>query len=489
MLTESILLALCGGALGVLFSILSVHWIHVLGPKSVPRLSDIGIDREALLFTLSISLFSGILFGLAPALRIARIDLHSILTDGTRGSSGTGAVWGRGNNLRRLLVVSELALSVVLLIGAGLLIRSFARLENVAPGFNPKQVLTFELTTNSRRYKDGPAVLATYRQLNERLERIPGVSAAGSITSLPLSEMFAWGPITIEGRTPPAGENFINADERIVSGHYFEAMQIPLRQGRFFNDLDTATTQKIAIIDEYFAQQYWPNEDPVGKRIRTGGLESKEPWITIVGVVGRIKQDTLDSDPRIAFYLPHSQYTTPAMNVVLRSGAAPTALTSAIKKEIRELDPDLPIYNVRTMDDRVQESLARRRFSMMMLGLFAALALVLATIGIYGVMAYMVSQGTREIGIRLALGATQTNILRLVVRQGMTLALTGVGIGLAGAFMLTRLMRSLLFGVQSTDPFTFVAIAALLTLVALLASYIPARRAARIDPMVSLRCE
>ena len=301
--------------------------------------------------------------------------------------------------------------------------------------------------------------------------------------------MFAWGPITIEGRTPPSGENFLNADERIVSGRYFEAMQIPLRNGLFFNDLDTPTTQKIAIIDEYFAQQYWPNEDPVGKRIRTGGLESKEPWLTIVGVVGRIKQDALDSDPRIAFYLPHSQYTTPAMNVVVRSDVAPAALTSAIKKEIHELDPDLPIYNVRTMDDRVQESLARRRFSMMMLGLFAFLALALATIGIYGVMAYMVSQGTREIGIRLALGATQNNILRLVVRQGMALALTGVAIGLVGAFVLTRLMRSLLFGVKSTDPLTFVAIASLLAAIALLASYIPARRAARIDPMVSLRCE
>jgi predicted permease len=489
LLTESILLALCGGALGVLFSILSVHWIHVLGPKSVPRLGDIGVDRQALLFTLSLSVFSGILFGLAPALRIARIDLHSILSDGTRGSAGTGAVWGRGNNLRRLLVVAELALSVVLLIGAGLLIRSFAQLENVAPGFNPQKVLTLELVLNGQRYKSGPAVLAAYRQLNERLERIPGVSAAGSITSLPLSEMFAWGPITIEGRTPPPGENFINADERIASGHYFEAMQIPLRQGRFFSDFDTATTQKVAIIDEHFAEQYWPNEDPVGKRIRTGGLDSKEPWITIVGVVGRIKQDALDSDPRIAFYLPHSQYTTPAMNVVVRSSVEPVALTSAIKKEIHELDSDLPIYNVRTMDARVQESLARRRFSMVMLGLFAFLALALATIGIYGVMAYMVNQGTREIGIRLALGATQSHILRLVVRQGMALALTGVGIGLTGAFLLTRLMRSLLFGVQSTDPLTFVAIAGLLTLIALAASYIPARRAARIDPMVSLRCE
>ncbi len=489
LLTESILLALCGGVLGVLFSILSVHWIHVLGPKSVPRLDDIGIDLQALLFTLSLSLFSGILFGLAPALRISRIDLHSVLNDATRGSAGAGAVWGHGNNLRRLLVVSELALSVVLLIGAGLLIRSFARLQNVAPGFNPQNVLTLELTLSGRKYNDGPAVLATYRQLNERLEGLPGVSAAGSITSLPLSEMFAWGPITIEGRTPPSGENFINADERIVSGHYFEAMQIPLHQGRFFSDLDSATTQKVAIIDEYMAQQFWPGEPPIGKRIRTGGLESKEPWITIVGVVGRIKQDTLDSDPRIAFYLPHSQYITRAMNVVLRSGTPPAALTSAVKKEIRELDPDLPIYNVRTMDQRVEESLARRRFSMMMLGLFAFLALALATIGIYGVMAYMVSQGTREIRIRLALGATQNHILRLVVRQGMILALTGIFIGLTGAFILTRLMRSLLFGVQATDPFTFAAIALLLTLIALLASYIPARRAARIDPMVSLRSE
>ena len=287
----------------------------------------------------------------------------------------------------------------------------------------------------------------------------------------------------------PPGEDFINADERIVSGHYFEAMQIPLRQGRFFDDLDTPTKQKVAIIDEYIAQQYWPHDDPLGKRIRKGGLDSKSPWITIVGVVGRMRQDALDSESRIAFYLPQTQFATRGMNVVLRSNVAPAAVNSAIKKEIRELDPDLPIYNVRTMDDRVQESLARRRFSMVMLGLFAALALALATIGIYGVMAYIVNQGTREIGIRMALGATQRNILGLIVRQGMVLALTGVAIGLAGAFALTRLMRSLLFGVRSRDPLTFVAIAALLALIALLASYIPARRAARIDPMVSLRCE
>jgi predicted permease len=489
LLTESVALALCGGLLGVLLAVVSVHWIHVLGPKSVPRLAELGIDLQALAFTLTLSIVSGILFGLAPALKIARTDLHSALGDGARGSAGSGAVWGRGNNLRRLLVVAQLALSVILLIGAGLLIRSFASLEKVSPGFNPQGVLTLELTTNGKRYKDAATVLATYRNLNERFEHIPGVLAAGSITSLPLSEMFAWGPLTIEGRVPPNGENFINADERIIAGHYIEAMQIPLRSGRLFNDLDTATSPRVAIIDEYFAQQFWPGGTAVGKRIRTGGLDSKDPWITIVGIVGQIKQDSLDANSRIAFYMPQSQYTTPAMNVVLRSSVAPASLTRAIKAQVREVDQDLPIYNVRTMDARVQESLSRRRFAMVMLSVFALLALALATIGIYGVMAYMVGQGTREIGIRLALGATQKNILQLVVRQGMALALTGVAVGLAGGFTLTRLIRSSLFGVRPSDPLTFLAIAGVLALITLVASYIPARRASRIDPMISLRCD
>ncbi|MGB0033910.1 MAG: ABC transporter permease [Candidatus Acidiferrales bacterium] len=487
--TESVALALCGGVLGVLFSIWSLNWIHVLGPKSVPRLGSIRVDGEALAFTLALSLLSGILFGLSPVLRVSRIDLHSALSDTSRASASVGAVWGRGNNLRRLLVISEMALSAVLLIGAGLLIRSFVRLQGVSPGFNADHVLTIELTMSGQKYKDPQAVLATYRQLNEGIESLPGVTAAGAITSLPLSEMFAWGPITIEGRTPPPGENFINADERIVSGHYFQAMGIPLRSGRLFNDQDIATNPKAAIIDEYMAQQFWPKEDPVGKRIRLGGITSPSPWINIVGVVGRIKQYTLDSDSRIAFYLPQTQFITRAMNVVLRSGSDPAVLALAVKQKIRELDPDLPMYNVRTMADRVDGSLARRRFSMLLLGLFACLALALATIGIYGVMAYLVDQGTREIGIRIALGATQGNILSLVIRKGMILALSGVAIGLAGAFALTRLMRSPLFGVEATDPVTFVAIALLLTLIALLTSYVPARRAARTDPMISLRCE
>ena len=489
MLTESVLLSLCGGLCGILLAFWSMHWIHVFGPKSVPRINDIGIDRTALLFTFFLSLLSGVLFGLAPALRVSGLNLHATLKDASRGTAGASAVWGRGNNLRRLLVISELALCVMLLIGAGLLIRSFVRLENVSPGFNPSHVLTLELTMSGPRYKDPQVVIATYRQLWNRLEGLPGVTASGAVTSLPLSQMFAWGPITVEGRVPPPGENFINADQRIISGHYFEAMEIPLRSGRFFNEQDTPTSPKVIVIDEYMAQQLWPNQDPIGRRVHYGGVTDKFPWETVVGVVGRVKQYTLDSDSRIAFYRPQTQYPTPAMNIVLRSAADPAALTSAVKQQIHELDSDLPLYGVLTMEQRIDESLARRRFSMLLLGLFACVALALATIGTYGVMAYLVNQGTREIGIRIALGATQRAIVRLVVWKGVALALFGVAIGSVGAFALSRLIRSLLFDVSPSDPLTFVVISFLLTFITLMASFIPARRAAQIDPMVSLRDE
>lgn len=489
LLTESVLLSLFGGALGIFICFLSVKWIHILGTKSIPRLQDVGVDGRVLLFTLLLSVFSGILFGLAPALRVSRLDLQSSLKDASRGSAGTSAVWGRGNNVRRLLVVSELALSVVLLIGAGLLIRSFARLQDVVPGFNPRGVLTFDLTMTGHKYNDKQTVLDTYRQLWERLERLPGASAAGGVTSLPLSQAFAWTPITVEGRAPLPGEKFLNADERLVGGHYFEAMGIPLRRGRFFSEQDDTTKPIVVIVDEYMAAQLWPGQDPIGKRIHIVELQSKDPWQTVVGVVGRVKQDSLDSEPRIAFYLSHTQFPTRALTVALRGGMDPAAMVSTVKNELRNLDPDLPMYYVRTMKQRVDESLARRRFSMLLLGVFAGIALALATIGIYGVVAYLVSQGTREIGIRMALGASQRSIQTLVVRQGMVLALSGVTIGLTAAFLLTRLIRSLLFGVEATDPITFVGISLSLALIALLASYIPALRAARIDPMVSLRCD
>ncbi len=489
LLTESVLLALGGAGLGVVLSLAGNRVIHLLGAKLVPRMHEIAINGEVLGFTLLLSLASGVLFGMAPALRLAGRNVQEDLRDATRGA-GSGSVWGRGNNLRKLLVVSELALSVVLLIAAGLLIRSFVRLQQVPPGFNAKNVLTLELKMSGRRYEgNSQAVLETYRRLWERVEQLPGASASGGVSSLPLSQMYAWGPITVEGRTPPPGETFINADQRIAGGHYFQAMQIPLISGRFFTDQDTPDKPRVAIIDDLMAQQLWPNQSPLGKRIKPAGVDARAPWMTVVGVVGRIKQDTLDSDSRMALYLSHTQYPARTMNVVLRGSVAPAALTPAVKRAIHDLDPDLPLYNVRTMVQRVDDSLARRRLTMLLLGIFAGLALVLATTGIYGVIAYLVSQGTREIGIRLALGATRGNILRLIVRQGISLALAGVACGVAGAYAFSRVLQSLLFGISPKDALTFTAIPLLLIATALVASYIPARRAAHIDPMISLRCE
>jgi predicted permease len=429
-----------------------------------------------LLFTLAISVMSGILFGLAPALRV---------------SGRPSALWGRGHHTRRLLVISELALSVMLLVGAGLLIRSFARLQQVPAGFNPAHTLTLELTMSGRRYNEPQVVLETYRQLWDRLARVPGAIAVGGVSALPLSQMFAWGPITVEGRPRLPGEAFINVDQRVVGGDYFRAMEIPLLEGRLFAEQDTRTSPRVVIIDDYMARQIWPNQEALGRRIRAGGIDASAtaPWLTVVGIVGRVKQYTLDGDSRIAMYFAHTQQAGRAMNVVVRTVGDPAALATAASTVVRALDPDLPIYNVRTMEQRVDESLARRRFSMLLLTLFAALALGLAAIGIYGVIAYLVTQGTRDLGIRMALGATPRSIVMLILRHGMSVALFGVGAGLASAFVLTRFMRNLLFGVAPADPVTFAAVALLLASVAFVASYVPARRAARVDPMKSLRAE
>ena len=490
LLTESVLLAFAGGVLGIILAFLALHWVRLLGPQSVPRVNDVRIGLAALAFTFMVCVLSAILFGLAPALRASRLDVQAVLQDTSRTSSGISAIWGRGDSLRRTLVIAEIALCATLLIGAGLLIRSFARVRDVNPGFNPHNVLTLELTMTGERYKDKVAVLDAYHELWQRLESLPGVTSAGAVTSLPLSQMFAWGPITVEGRVPPPGERFINADTRMVSGHYFQAVEIPVREGRLFNDDDVADKPRVAIVDDYMAQQLWPNQDPIGKRFHIGGIsETSSPWITVVGVVGRVKQYTLDSDSRIAFYLPQTQYVTRAMNVVMRSSSNPVTLSSAVRQQVRKLNPDLPLYDVSTMQERFDNSLARRRFTMLVLGTFAAISLGLAVIGIYGLIAYLVGQGSREVGIRLALGATPRNIMTLVVRGGMTLAFWGIGIGIGGALVVSRLMRSLLFGIGVTDVVTFAAVPALLACIAFLASYIPARRASRIDPSISLRCE
>ena len=489
LLVESLVLSVLGAVVAVLFAYWSLEWIRALGASSVPRIDEIGINIEVLLFTLAISLGAGVLFGLAPALRLSRVDLQVNLKDAGRGSAGAHSLWGGGSSLRRLLVVSELALSVVLLIGAGLLIRSFARVQNVPPGFNPGSVLTLELTMTGRKYNDASAILGAYRQLWEQLKALPGVSASGGVTSLPLSQMFAWGPITVEGRIPPAGEEFINADMRMVGGDYFRTMEIPLVSGRLFDERDTSSNPRVTIVDQRMARDLWPGEDPIGKRLRTGGSNSTTPWITVIGVVGTVKQYTLEGDSRIAMYLADTQYPRRAMNIVLKSQTAPATLSTAVRGVLKGFDPDLPIYNVRTMDDRVAESLARRRFAMQLLALFAAVALGLATIGIYGVMAYLVSQGTRELGIRLALGATPRGIIWLIGRQTALIACVGVALGVAAALVLTRFMQALLFDVHHLDPLTFVVIAAFLGAVAMVAGHVPALRAARIDPVISLRSE
>ena len=490
MLTESLLLSTMGGLVGLVLARWSLEGIRVLGQGSVPRLGEIAIDGSVLTFTLLASLLSGLLFGLAPVWRLNHVAVHDALKDAARGS-GASAGWGRGQGLRRALVVGEVALSVMLVVGAGLLVRSFIRLQEVPPGFNPSNVLTLELTMTGQKYGDGTAVLDAYREIWARVRALPGVSGVGGVSSLPLSQMMAWGPITVEGRIPQPGEAFINVDQRIVSTDYFRTMQIPLRRGRLFGELDIRSAPRVIVIDERMAAELWPDQDPIGRRVRRGGFDanSTAPWMTVVGVVGAVKQDALDADSRAAMYLPHLQFPTRALTVVVRGQGSPEALTDSVRQQVRAIDPELPMYRVTSMATRLEASLAERRFSMLLLTLFASLALGLATIGIYGVMAYFVTQGTRELGIRMALGASPRAILLLVVGQGAVVAVTGLVLGLGAALALSRFMESLLFGVGATDPLTFTAIPFALALVALVACYVPARRAAKIDPTVSLRSE
>ncbi len=487
LLSECVVLGFAGGLLGAFCAWGGLKAIQLFRTPSIPRMDDFGIDLRVLLFTFVLSLISSILFGLFPTLRISRLDPSSVMKETQGISAGSARLGSPRRNARRLLVCFEIALSAILLIGAELLVRSFWQLQNVPPGFNSSHVLTMGLTMTGRKYGDSKAVAETYRQFLERLEHLPTVTAAGASTALPLSEMFAWGPITVEGRTPLPGENFINSDERFVAGHYFEAMQIPLLAGRFFNEMDGPNSPRVAIIDDYMASQLWPSQSALGKRIRLGGADSTSPWVTVIGVVGRVKQYTLDTDSRIAFYLAHKQFPIREMNVVVRSSSDPQLLRSSIVQELREIDPDIPLYSVRTMQDRVMESLARRRFTMMLLGIFAAVALLLASVGIYGLLAFWVSQSVREIGIRMAIGATRANVVREMLRRALAIALPGIGIGILAALALTRFIQSLLFGVAPTDPFTFTTVAVFLLLVTMCAAYIPSRRASRISPIDALR--
>jgi predicted permease len=327
--------------------------------------------------------------------------------------------------------------------------------KNTPAGFDARDVLTFEITLNGSRYANSTIIVDTARELSQRLDGVPGVRAAGAVSALTLSQMFAWGPNAVEGRIPAPGEGFVNADLRMVSGRYFEAMQIPLKEGRLFSDHDTASAPRVTIVDEFMAQQLWPGRSAIGRRIQLIGGGAAGPWLTVVGIVGRVKQYALDADSRIAMYLPHAQFPARSMNVVVRSDTEHFAsLPAAVRREVNAVDHDLPIFRLRSMLDRVDESLARRRFAMLLLTVFAALAVGLAVVGVYGVMGYLVSQGTRELGIRLALGATPAGVRWLVIRQGSWLTLAGLAVGLVGAAALMRLLRSLLFNVSPSDPLT-----------------------------------
>ena len=493
LLTENVLLALCGGLVGVFLALSSMEGIQTLGAGSVPRLSEVRIDWPVLMFAAATAAACGLLVGMYPAIRLGTGHRHQqVLSAATRGASVSHALWGR-SGLRQLLVIAQLALCVMVLIAAGLLVRSFVRVQQVEPGFEPRDVVTFQLSVGARKYRDEVRVYEGYRELWERLKAIPGVESAGGITALPLSQMYAWGPITVEGRAVSPDEKFINVDQRTVAGDYFHAMGIPLIAGRGFTTDDTRETPHVVIIDQLMAEQLWPGQDPIGKRIRTGGFDVRPdtPWMTVIGVTGRVKQYTLDGpEPRMAMYHWHKQRPARNLNVVVRSaGIDAAALMPDVRQSLAAFDPDLPVYNVKTMQQRVSESLAQRRFAMTLLVLFALLAFGLAAIGTYGVIAYLVSQGTRELGIRMALGATPEKVAGMVVRGGMVMAVAGIGAGLAGAVVITGFMQTLLFGVQRNDPVTFGAIVLLLTATALLAAWIPARRAARIDPVISLRAD
>ena len=485
LLTESVLLALVGGGLGLLLALWGTGLVESLGSRVTPLLGHVEIDFRVLAFTIGISILTGLIFGLAPALHISRPDLNETLKEGGRAMDAGSA----RNRLRGVLVVSEIAMALVLLVCAGLLIKSVIRLRDVNPGFNPQNLLTMDISLPSAKYKDGALQVAFFNQLTERLETTPGIKAAAVTSVLPMSSNFDGRSLQVEDQPKPRGEE-ISVDLYVTSPDYFRAMDIPLLKGRALTEQDTDKTQMVALVNETMARQLWPGQDPIGKRIKFPGSEKREqPWRTVVGVVRDVKQYGLDKQDQMQMYLSQSQLPTPFMTLVVRTSSEPTSLMGAVRSEILAIDKDQAAYNMHTMEQLLADSISLRNFSMLLLLVFAGVALTLAAVGIYGVMAYSVSQRTHEIGIRLALGAQSSDVLKMIVGQGMLLALIGIGIGLGVALGLTRLLSSLLFGVSATDPLTFTAIAVLLAVVAFLASYIPARKATKVDPMIALRYE
>jgi putative ABC transport system permease protein len=492
LLTESVLLALLGGALGLAIARWGLNLILAVAPEgAVPRAGEIRLDNRVLLFAAAISALTGVLFGLLPALQASRPDVQEALKKTGRVATGHGR-W-----LRSGLLVAEIALTMVLLAGAGLLIRSFWQLRQVATGFDYDHLLTFNIPLSPEKYQ----------QVSERISSLPGVESVGLSSKLPLRGGGWQAGFWVEGQPAPASSQRPGMDAAVVDANYFKTMKIPLLAGRWFNERDDRShltpeatkgmdaLQKfvnglrVVIIDEEFARRYFPNGDAIGKRIQIGGEDPKNPVVTVVGIVGRVKMDGLSRESNsVQGYFPFLQFPL-SPTVIVRAQTPPEALMAAVRKRVSEIDSSLPIHNVRSMRQIRADSIARERFILALVGSFAAVSLLLAMVGIYGLMSYVVTQRTREIGIRMALGAQARDVRILVLRQGLTLALAGVAIGLGAAFALTRVMKTLLFEVSATDPLTFALITLLLTLVALLAGWIPARRATKVDPMTALRFE
>jgi predicted permease len=490
--TESLLLALIGGGAGLLLAFYGIDLLLAVSrPANLPRAAEVGVDFRVLGFTLALSLLAGVIFGLAPAWQATRVNLNDALKESGRGTGG-GA---RQSRARNLLVISEIALSLVLLAGAGLLIKSFLRLQAVKLGFESENTLAIRLSLPKAQYVNRAALTSFYEKLRPRLESLPGVETVGVISALPLSGEPHSIPFTIEGRGTAPHEAH-RADYRVVSASYFRAMKIPLIEGREFNNHDTAQTAPVALISQNLAHRYWPNGNPLGAHLRINDNNQGPRLVEIVGVVGDIKHLSLDGEPAPHIYLPVHQmhedgvvWLTNSHYWLLRTTVDPLTLSAAVRREIQAVDREAPTSNIRTMEQYLAASVAPRRFNLWLLTVFAGAALALAGTGLYGVISYGVAQRRREIGIRMALGARGSDVLKLVIGQGMALALVGVALGLLAALALTRLMKDLLFSVSATDPLTFLVIAALLTCVALLACFVPARRAAKVAPLIALRSE